>query len=321
MAKDIKYGTDARTALAAGVDKLADTVKVTLGPKGRNVVLDKQFGTPLITNDGVTIAKEIELEDAFENMGAQLVKEVSTKTNDVAGDGTTTATLLAQALIREGMKNVTAGANPMVLKNGIKKAVNKAVETLKKNSKVVSGTEDIARVASISANDENIGNLIADVMEKVTNDGVITIEESKTMNTELILIPWDMEEPYGHADGMIAYIGDGKLLMNNYGQMGEETKPFRLRLHKILDCHFDVIELSYSGRLRKDAWCYLNYVETPKTVIIPGLSKDLGCENDRSAVKVFSNLFPDKELVQVYAAPLVRHGGALHCVTWELYNK
>lgn len=146
-----------------------------------------------------------------------------------------------------------------------------------------------------------------------------TIE--KTMNTELILIPWDMEEPFGHADGMVAYIGNGKLLMNNYGQMGEETKPFRLRLHKILDCHFDVIELSYSGRLRKDAWCYLNYVETPKTVIIPGLSKDFGCENDRSAVKVFSNLFPDKEIVQVYAAPLVRHGGALHCVTWELYNK
>ena len=145
-----------------------------------------------------------------------------------------------------------------------------------------------------------------------------TIEN--TLNTELILIPWDMEEPYGHADGMVAYIGDGKLLMNNYGQMGEEAKPFRLRLHKILDCHFDVIEVSYSGRLRKDAWCYLNYVETPKTVIIPALSKDLDCDNDRSAVKVFSNLFPDKEIIQVYAAPLVRHGGALHCVTWELYN-
>lgn len=145
-----------------------------------------------------------------------------------------------------------------------------------------------------------------------------TIEN--TLNTELILIPWDMEEPYGHADGMVTYIGDGKLLMNNYGQMWKEAKPFRLRLHKILDSHFDVIEVSYSGRPRKDAWCYLNYVETPKTVIIPGLSKELDCDNDRSAVKEFSAIFPKKEVIQVYAAPLVKHGGALHCVTWELYK-
>ena len=145
-----------------------------------------------------------------------------------------------------------------------------------------------------------------------------TIEN--TLNTELILIPWDMEEPFGHADGMVAYIGDGTLLMNNYGQIGKEAKPFCLRLHKILDSHFDVIELSYSGRLRKDAWCYLNYVETPRTVIIPGLSKDLDCDNDRSAVKEFSVIFPKKEVIQVYAAPLVKHGGAFHCVTWELYK-
>jgi chaperonin GroEL len=183
MAKQMLYGEDARKALMSGIDQLADTVKITLGPKGRNVVLDKKFGAPLITNDGVTIAKEIELDDPFENMGAQLVKEVSTKTNDVAGDGTTTATLLAQALIREGMKNVTAGANPMVLKSGIKKAVDKAVETLKENSKEVSGTEDIARVATISSADPFIGNLIAEAMDKVSTDGVITVEESKTAET------------------------------------------------------------------------------------------------------------------------------------------
>ena len=183
MAKDIIYGLEARNALTRGVDKLADTVKITLGPKGRNVVLDKKFGSPLITNDGVTIAKEIELEDTAENMGAQLVKEVATKTNDAAGDGTTTATVLAQALIREGMKNVTAGANPMVLRKGIKKAVDKAVECLVANSKKVNGSADIARVGTISAGDELIGALIADAMEKVTSDGVITVEESRSADT------------------------------------------------------------------------------------------------------------------------------------------
>lgn len=188
MAKEIKYGSDARTALGAGVDKLADTVKVTLGPKGRNVVLDKSFGAPLITNDGVTIAKEIELEDAFENMGAQLVKEVATKTNDVAGDGTTTATVLTQAMVQEGMKNLEAGANPIVLRRGMKKATDVAVEALKEMSQKVNGKEQIAKVAAISAGDDEVGNLVADAMEKVTNDGVITIEESKTMETELDLV-------------------------------------------------------------------------------------------------------------------------------------
>ncbi|MBR6786116.1 MAG: chaperonin GroEL, partial [Clostridia bacterium] len=184
MAKQIIYGEEARKALQAGVDKLANTVKITLGPKGRNVVLDKKYGAPLITNDGVTIAKEIELEDAFENMGAQLVKEVSTKTNDVAGDGTTTATLLAQALIREGMKNVTAGANPMVVKKGMAKAVEAAVAQVRENSKPVSSTADIERIATISAADEEVGKFIADAMEKVTSDGVITVEESKIAVTE-----------------------------------------------------------------------------------------------------------------------------------------
>ena len=188
MAKIIKYGEDARKSLLEGVNKLADTVKVTLGPKGRNVVLDKSFGAPLITNDGVTIAKEIELEDKFENMGARLVKEVSTKTNDVAGDGTTTATVLAQSMIKEGVKNVAAGADPMAIKRGIDKAVNSAVEGLKEISSPVNGKEDIARVASISANNEEVGNLIADAMEKVSKDGVITIEESKTSNTELNVV-------------------------------------------------------------------------------------------------------------------------------------
>ncbi len=183
MAKNILYGIDARNALLRGVDQLADTVKITLGPKGRNVVLSKQFGSPLITNDGVTIAKEIELEDAAENMGAQLVREVASKTNDAAGDGTTTATLLAQAFIHEGMKNVTAGANPMIVKKGIQKSVDAAVEYILKSSKKVSGKEDIARVASVSAANEYIGNLIADAMEKVTADGVITVEESKTAET------------------------------------------------------------------------------------------------------------------------------------------
>ena len=188
MAKDIKFGEDARRALESGVNKLADTVKITLGPKGRNVVLDKKFGSPLITNDGVTIAKEIELEDPFENMGAQLVKEVATKTNDVAGDGTTTATLLAQAIIREGLKNVAAGANPMILKKGIQKAVETAVEGIQEVSQKIKGKKDIARVASISANDDDVGELIAEAMEKVSNDGVITVEESKTMGTNLEVV-------------------------------------------------------------------------------------------------------------------------------------
>ena len=188
MAKEIKYGAEARTALEAGVNKLADTVRVTLGPKGRNVVLDKQFGAPLITNDGVTIAKEIELEDAFENMGAQLVKEVASKTNDVAGDGTTTATVLAQAMVHEGMKNLAAGANPIVMRRGMKKATDAAVEAIKNMSQKVSGKKQIANVASISAGDKEVGELVANAMEKVSNDGVITVEESKTMQTELDLV-------------------------------------------------------------------------------------------------------------------------------------
>ncbi len=183
MAKTISYGIDARNSLKAGIDKLADTVKITLGPKGRNVVLDKKYGAPLITNDGVTIAKEIELEDPMENMGAQLIKEVATKTNDVAGDGTTTATLLAQAFVAEGMKNVAAGANPMIIRKGIAKAVDKAVESLKKNSQKVNGSDDIARVGTVSSSSAEIGRLIADAMEKVTSDGVITVEESKTAET------------------------------------------------------------------------------------------------------------------------------------------
>ena len=188
MAKEIKYGAEARAALESGVNQLADTVRVTLGPKGRNVVLDKSFGAPLITNDGVTIAKEIELEDAFENMGAQLVKEVATKTNDVAGDGTTTATVLAQAMVNEGMKNLAAGANPIILRKGMKKATECAVASIEKMSSKVNGKEHIARVAAISAGDEEVGQLVADAMEKVSGDGVITIEESKTMLTELDLV-------------------------------------------------------------------------------------------------------------------------------------
>ncbi len=188
MAKEIKYGVEARAALEAGVNKLADTVRVTLGPKGRNVVLDKQYGAPLITNDGVTIAKEIELEDAFENMGAQLVKEVATKTNDVAGDGTTTATVLAQAMIHEGMKNLAAGANPIVLRKGMKKATDAAVEAIAGMSSKVNGKHQIARVAAVSSGDDEVGNMVADAMEKVSKDGVITIEESKTMKTELDLV-------------------------------------------------------------------------------------------------------------------------------------
>ena len=188
MAKEIKYGSEARTALEKGVNQLADTVKVTLGPKGRNVVLDKSFGAPLITNDGVTIAKEIELEDGFENMGAQLIREVASKTNDVAGDGTTTATVLAQAMVHEGMKNLEAGANPIVLRKGMKKATDKAVEAIRAMSSKVNGKEQIARGAAVSSGDEEVGQMVADAMEKVSNDGVITIEESKTMQTELDLV-------------------------------------------------------------------------------------------------------------------------------------
>ena len=222
MAKQIAYGEEARKALMRGIDQLADTVKITLGPKGRNVVLDKKFGAPLITNDGVTIAKEIELDNAFENMGAQLVKEVAIKTNDVAGDGTTTATLLAQALIREGMKNVTAGANPMVLKKGISKAVATAVDTLKTNSKQVEGSKDIARVATISAGDEFIGNLIAEAMEKVGKDGVITVEESKTAETYSEVVEGMMFDrgyitPYmcTDTDKMEAVIDDAYILITD----------------------------------------------------------------------------------------------------------
>ena len=203
MAKQIKYGEDARRALESGVNQLADTVKVTLGPKGRNVVLDKKFGSPLITNDGVTIAKEIELEDPFENMGAQLVREVATKTNDVAGDGTTTATLMAQAMIREGLKNVAAGANPMVLKKGIMAASEAAVEALKELSKPIEGKEAIEQVASVSANDANIGHLIAQAMEKVGNEGVITVEESKTMRTDLVVVE-GMQFDRGYASAYMA---------------------------------------------------------------------------------------------------------------------
>src|SRR5699024_9396564 len=198
MAKEIKFNEDARKSLLNGVDTLANAVKVTFGPKGRNVVLDKQFGSPLITNDGVTIAKEIELEDAFENMGAQLVSEVASKTNDVAGDGTTTATVLAQAMIREGLKNVTAGANPVGIRRGIEKAVQTAVDGLKSNSKAISDKESIAQVASISSGDEEVGQLIAEAMERVGNDGVITIEESKGFATELEVVE-GMEFDRGYA--------------------------------------------------------------------------------------------------------------------------
>ncbi|MGN0551505.1 MAG: chaperonin GroEL [Acutalibacteraceae bacterium] len=222
MAKQIAYGEEARKALMSGIDQLADTVKITLGPKGRNVVLDKKFGAPLITNDGVTIAKEIELDDPFENMGAQLVKEVSIKTNDIAGDGTTTATLLAQALIREGMKNVTAGANPMILKKGIQSAVDKAVEAITNNSQKISGTKDIARVAAISSADEYIGDLIAEAMEKVSSDGVITVEESKTAETYSEVVEGMMFDrgyiaPYmvTDTDKMVAVLDDPYILITD----------------------------------------------------------------------------------------------------------
>jgi chaperonin GroEL len=222
MAKQIIFGEDARKALLNGINQLADTVKITLGPKGRNVVLDKKFGAPLITNDGVTIAKEVELDDAFENMGAQLVKEVATKTNDVAGDGTTTATLLAQAIIREGMKNVTAGANPMVVRRGIQKAVDEAVKSLKSHSKKVSGSDDIARVATISASSDFIGKLISEAMEKVTADGVITVEESKTAETYSEVVEGMMFDrgyitPYmvTDTDKMEAVIDDAYILITD----------------------------------------------------------------------------------------------------------
>ena len=222
MAKQIAYGEEARKALQSGIDQLADTVKITLGPKGRNVVIDKKFGAPLITNDGVTIAKEIELDDAFENMGAQLVKEVSIKTNDIAGDGTTTATLLAQALIREGMKNVAAGANPMVLKKGIALAVDEAVKAITANSQQIKGTEDIARVATVSSADEYIGNLIAEAMEKVSTDGVITVEESKTAETYSEVVEGMMFDrgyiaPYmvTDTDKMVADLDDALILITD----------------------------------------------------------------------------------------------------------
>ncbi len=222
MAKKIIYGEDARKALLSGVNQLADTVKITLGPKGRNVVLDKKFGAPLITNDGVTIAKEVELEDPFENMGAQLVKEVATKTNDVAGDGTTTATLLAQALVREGMKNVTAGANPMVLRGGVQKATKIAVDAIEKNAHQVSGTKDIARVAAVSSSSDEIGQLIADAMEKVTSDGVITVEESKTAETYSEVVEGMMFDrgyitPYmaTDTDKMVAELDDPYILITD----------------------------------------------------------------------------------------------------------
>jgi len=222
MAKDIKFGADARAALEAGVDKLADTVKVTLGPKGRNVVLDKSFGAPLITNDGVTIAKDIELEDGFENMGAQLVKEVATKTNDVAGDGTTTATVLAQAMVNEGMKNLAAGANPIILRKGMKQACDCAVDAIAKMSSKVTGKDQIARVAAISAGDDEVGEMVADAMEKVSNDGVITIEESKTMMTELDLVEgMQFDRGYVSAymatdmDKMVAELDDPYILITD----------------------------------------------------------------------------------------------------------
>ena len=222
MAKEIKYGAEARAALERGVNQLADTVRVTLGPKGRNVVLDKQYGAPLITNDGVTIAKEIELADGFENMGAQLIKEVASKTNDVAGDGTTTATVLAQAMVHEGMKNLAAGANPIVLRKGMKKATDKAVEVLASMSQPVNGKEQIARVAAVSSGDEQVGQMVADAMEKVSNDGVITIEESKTMQTELELVEgMQFDRGYISAymctdmDKMVAVLEDPYILLTD----------------------------------------------------------------------------------------------------------
>lgn len=222
MAKEIKYGAEARSALETGVNQLADTVRVTLGPKGRNVVLDKSFGAPLITNDGVTIAKEIELEDAFENMGAQLIKEVASKTNDVAGDGTTTATVLAQAMVQEGMKNLAAGANPIILRKGMKKATDKAVEAIAKMSSKVKDKDQIAKVAAISAGDVEVGEMVADAMEKVSNDGVITIEESKTMKTELDLVEgMQFDKGYLSAymctdmDKMVAVLEDPYILLTD----------------------------------------------------------------------------------------------------------
>ena len=267
MAKVICYGEDARKALQAGIDKLSDTVKITLGPKGRNVVLDKKFGAPLITNDGVTIAKEIELPDAYENMGAQLVKEVATKTNDAAGDGTTTATLLAQALVREGMKNVTSGANPMAVKKGIAKAVDAAVESLKENSKKVKGSKDIARVASVSSGDEFIGELISEAMEKVSADGVITIEESKTAETYTDVVegmqfdrgyitPYmvtDTEKMEAVLDDAYILITDKKIssiqeILPLLEQVVQGGKKLRLsRPQQLMAAEREIIEEAYAG--------------------------------------------------------------------------
>ena len=230
MAKDIRHGAEARLALETGLNKLADTVKVTLGPRGRNVVLSKTYGSPTITNDGVTIAKEIELEDIFENMGAALVKEVATKTNDVAGDGTTTATILAQAIIREGLKNVTAGANPMILKKGIEKASDLVLDELKKSSKPVDDKTSIAQVASISANDEEVGRLISDAMEKVGKDGVITVEEGKTMQTEL-----DFTEGMQFDRGYLSayFVTDTEKMEAVYEDVSILITDKRFRMHKI----------------------------------------------------------------------------------------
>ena len=267
MAKEIKYGVDARKALEAGVDKLANTVRVTIGPKGRNVVLDKQYGAPLITNDGVTIAKEIELEDPFENMGAQLVREVATKTNDVAGDGTTTATVLAQAMIHEGMKNLAAGANPNVLRKGMKKATDAAVEAIKEMSNPVTGKHQIASVAAVSSGNEEVGNMVADAMEKVTNDGVITIEESKTMKTELDLVEGmqfdrgyisaymatDMEKMEANLDNPYILITDKKISTT------QEILPL---LEQIVQCGrgyrgrgFDYSGYEQAARNLHGSWC------------------------------------------------------------------
>ena len=250
MARQIIYGEDARKSLKSGIDQLADTVKITLGPKGRNVVLERKFGIPLITNDGVTIAKEIELEDPFENMGAQLVKEVATKTNDVAGDGTTTATLLAQAIVHEGMKNVAAGANPIGVKRGIEAAVEKAVDGLKALSVPVKNKQDIAQVAAISASDEKIGELISDAMEKVGNDGVITVEESKTMKTELNVVE-GMQFDRGYASAyMVTDTEKMEAVLDNPYILITEKKISNIQ--EILPVLEQVVQPGVSGR-RVDA--------------------------------------------------------------------
>ncbi len=258
MAKEIKYGVDARKALETGVNKLADTVRVTLGPKGRNVVLDKSFGAPLITNDGVTIAKEIELEDAFENMGAQLVKEVATKTNDVAGDGTTTATVLAQAMINEGMKNLAAGANPIVLRKGMKKATDEAVKAIAEMSQPISGKAQIARVAAISASSDEVGEMVADAMEKVTGDGVITIEESKTMKTELDLVE-GMQFDRGYISAYMCT--DMEKMEANLDD------PFILITDKILPTSTTFFR--FLSRLSRQAQSFLSLLRTLRAKLLP----------------------------------------------------